>query len=295
MLGVVHVQVVVHRARRRLHARHGQVVAVVGRLVGAEKVAVHHTPVLIVRGLAPRDVAVQCQGGQHFVRKDSPVVLVHQTIAKDALALVRPQDAQRVGRLDLRRRTHENAGNDARRVAHVKDVVRARRRRTQLGLDAAVQCHRGGDEARVARAHHGGAVVARLGQDARDDGLKDGPHDEIGRFGNADETEEAREAPREHVAPAVRRAHGPDGRNALDGAPVKLAAVVPSATPKHLADELDDGHRAVRVLAGHVDVVDEEDDALARRRRQSVAALARLELRAVGLELLAASAEQARR
>lgn len=90
--------------------------------------------------------------------------------------------------------------------------------------------------------------------------------------GEVDDIEARLQALRDDAAAAARRAHRRHQLHVHDVAPRLLCAVVPAAVVDPLAQQLQRRLAAERVLLGHVQVVHEEHQALARRRAHLVLA-----------------------
>eukprot|EP00968_Pinguiococcus_pyrenoidosus_P001316 scaffold58_cov256-Pinguiococcus_pyrenoidosus.AAC.11 len=168
-----------------------------------------------------------------------------ESIAEHPEALVAPQAH------DLRPGLDDVLGGKAHALVHARQV--AQRRRREL-LDGGFDAVREGLEAPSG--------------DGRVDGFQHG----VGGVRQVEHVEERREARIDAVPAAARRPHGADVAAVLDVLDGEVLAAVVHAAAAHEEEQPRDGLlRAVRVHLGHVHVVDEDVERLARRRPKHAA------------------------
>mmetsp|Transcript_39913 Transcript_39913/g.120544 ORF Transcript_39913/g.120544 Transcript_39913/m.120544 type:complete len:676 (+) Transcript_39913:4712-6739(+) len=196
------------------------------------------------------------------------VLLGRQAVLEDALALVHPHLAQVV---DLRQglaRALANALEHLGHVAHVEGVMRLRRRRQHLLQHDAIHLQGRGDRpggvARHVPRHAAQELVDHRGEDPGQAVLVEG-RDE-------DQVEVPRVAVRDVVLPCPWRAHGRQHAYVDELTELPALAVVPAEAERrldeHLPEDLDGGLGAVLLLERHVQIVDEHEHLLARRRAE---------------------------
>ena len=252
------------------------------RVAGVEQVA--HVIVVdvtvgvrveLLEELVHLDVEVVHREHLHLLNEPEPVVVVGKTVVEDAEELVRPEEHQVGWLLEVLLAREEHALHDARKVAQVEGVVRLGGRGEQVEHRCLVHVHRGRDDGgrELEEAH----VELLLGEPPVEDRLEDSLHRGVVEGRVRDDVEVAHVARRDRVAPAAGRAHGRDEREVDQLAEDELLAVVPAAVVHPLAQDLNGRLRAVRFERGHVEIIDEDDGALADRRAED-ALLALIEL-----------------
>mmetsp|Transcript_5337 Transcript_5337/g.17248 ORF Transcript_5337/g.17248 Transcript_5337/m.17248 type:complete len:451 (-) Transcript_5337:5575-6927(-) len=255
----------------------------VGRHVLLQEVAPAH----VHEGLGrPGLVELVLEHLDHLVVVPRAVLLRDEAVPEHTARLVAPQPHEGVGVRHVLGLHHEHPLNHLGQVAQVEGVVRPRRRGPQLLLDLAVHCEGAVDDGPRQRRE----LRREDFQEALEDGVEDALHGGGREVRDVEQVEVPHE-PRRHHGPAAagRRVGGDELRllhllEQADLLEVVEAAVAVVLDVDHLAKQLDGRLRAVLLRHGHVEVVDEEDEGLARGRPQQV--LAQL------LELLLEEAQQ---
>mmetsp|Transcript_21643 Transcript_21643/g.60151 ORF Transcript_21643/g.60151 Transcript_21643/m.60151 type:complete len:1518 (+) Transcript_21643:2277-6830(+) len=211
----------------------------------------------------PLEVAVHLALAQ--AEEPHQILLADQAVLKYTLALVRP-DLDEV--VHLRKRlaraladTLEDLGD----VSHVERVVGLRRRRQHLLQDRVVHLQRGGDGGRS----RPGDVSGHDGQELVDHGGEDPVEALVVEWRDEDQVEVAGVPVRDVVLASPWWTHGREHVDVDQVAELPALPVVPpvaeGSLDEHLPQDLDRGLRTVRLLEGHVQIVDEDEHLLPGR------------------------------
>mmetsp|Transcript_8240 Transcript_8240/g.18063 ORF Transcript_8240/g.18063 Transcript_8240/m.18063 type:complete len:649 (-) Transcript_8240:407-2353(-) len=281
-LGVVLGQVVFYHG---LQLRHVDLLVHPGVRSGHHEVRAEHLP---ARG--PQLGPLQRRVGLHLLLQHAfqpaLVLVADEAVAEDARVLVHPQAAQLHASGDLAAVHHQHALERLGDVSHVERVVGLGGRGAQFLQDGVVQLDGGFDQTGAVELH----LLLERPQEVGQDGGEDESERVVRHVYVVDDVEVPVEAGRHVVAPAP---GGPAGHHEyhIDDPPeLQRLAVIPAHVVEPLAQDLDGRLRAVLLLHGHIDVVHEDDELLARRGPvHALAALLRLRvdqvLRLVGRRL----------
>ena len=268
LLVVIH-QLLLHNRQKRLKICHLLV-----RLGPLHKIGVHqfaelddvHNPVLVRVEMG--EDAIELQPGVslhhlfHEIEEPHAIVVIHESIVEDAQGLVAPEANN--GRKILRRsRNHGDTLPNLAQVAHVVRVVALGRRREKFLADGVVNFQRRLDQ--VGRLGHNLEREVSATTPPVHDGAVDPREGSVVELAHRDEVEVAKKPRGDWVSAAARRTHRRRELHVDELSHRELGPIVPSLVIHKLTEELDGRLRAVLLQLGHVQIVDEDDRALANR------------------------------
>mmetsp|Transcript_24992 Transcript_24992/g.71841 ORF Transcript_24992/g.71841 Transcript_24992/m.71841 type:complete len:543 (-) Transcript_24992:316-1944(-) len=203
----------------------------------------------------------------HDVRLDlrphpREIALVGQAIPKDPLDLVAPASGHRQGVIRLLGAEAAQAQEHLPNVPQVEQVVRLRRRGQQVFQGLLEHRDRRGDHARKQSLD----LFVERREEVRADGLEDMGDRRLRQVRVRCCAVVALQSLGDEGATASRRSHGRHHDDVHDVELHELLAIEPPAVIMPLPDELDGRLRPIVLLQGHVQVVDEQQAALAERR-----------------------------
>mmetsp|Transcript_1739 Transcript_1739/g.3716 ORF Transcript_1739/g.3716 Transcript_1739/m.3716 type:complete len:345 (-) Transcript_1739:6171-7205(-) len=185
------------------------------------------------------------------------VLIVCQAVVEHPHDLVAPQPAElrRLGHACRVR--HTDPHDDSAEVSEVEEVVALVGSRQQILQRRLVHLHGCLDGGVLQALDGGGGVVLVKG--VLHDGREDPCHHLVVKLRDADHVEPAEKAGGDKRPPSSRRTHSRHVHHVFDLHEALLFQVVPAMMIHVLPQDLDRGLSPVRLLLGHVEVIDEGD------------------------------------
>ena len=193
-----------------------------------------------------------------------PVLVVRQPVVEDAHDFVAPQPHKLLGLGHGDGVCHADAHHHASKVSQVEEVMAlggGGQQRFERSLVDVHGCLYGVGRLPLDVGGHGIFL-----EDVLHDARKDAHHRLIVKLCDADHVEPSEESRRDEGAPAAWRAHGCHIHHVFNSEERLFFELKPPAVIHILAQNLDGRLRAIRLLGGHVEVVDKGDALFADRR-----------------------------